>query len=76
MDVRPSVDGYEPRPLWTISSILDSMSGIGARMKMYRFLDKGEEINVIAHTEPEARKKAKLSEDATLVEAYTLNEDW
>lgn len=44
--------------------------------KMFRFKVGDSEVNVIAQTETEARKKAKLKEDTVFIEAFTLNDDW
>jgi hypothetical protein len=45
-------------------------------MKMYKFLQDGKEVFVIAENELSARVKAKISSYAELIESFTLNEDW
>lgn len=45
-------------------------------MKMFRFKVGEAEVNVIAETETEARKKAKIKDEFELLEVFTLNEDW
>lgn len=45
-------------------------------MRMYKFLQDGKEIFVIAENELVARKKAKILPESELIESFTLNEDW
>ena len=45
-------------------------------MRMYKFIQDGKEVFVIAENELLARVKAKVSSESELVESFTLNEDW
>lgn len=45
-------------------------------MKLYKFLNEGKEIFVIAENESAAREKAKILPESEVIESFTLNKDW
>jgi hypothetical protein len=43
---------------------------------MYKFLNEGKEIFVIAENESAARVKAKILPESEVIAVFMLNEDW